>query len=573
MRPSSKSYEAGIITTMRTVIIFALFVVLYALFLVQPGLVDFDEASVAEISRTMLATGDFLSPQLNGSIVLDKPPFVFWTEAAGMTLLGQNTAGVRLMNILAAVLVLGLCYLSAKRILGLKRPEVVVPILGTSLIFMSFTCMAMVDVWLMLWETTALVLLFCAVEPGRENRQWFLFACAAAAAGFLTKGVVAFLLPGVAGLCYLLLERRLKLVLRPGWLIPGLIVAAAPVAVWCFALASTGPGGLEAVEKFFFVNQFHRFAHVTNGHSGSPLYFVIILLGGFLPWSGLLPAAWYGAIHEVSDVRRRFLRLAIIFVCSTVVFFTFSATKLPGYVLPIYPFLALLAATAVDRVWYNSESIPLKLAPKLQGGICAVALLVAGLGIICLRVDNWWNRIAPVLNPKSIQQAAIDHPGLFYDLPSRAGILLCGLIYAVGGLAVCLLIVRRRNAAAFWSLAGVMWSGTFVFSLLFLPSLDHNFMRPLRTLAQEASRRTQPNERILLLGVRHSPSVNFYAKRNTVFVPTRDTAPEYIYSVLEQPGPRIGIAPEIVYRQWLAPDRATVLSRVDGYVLFERTER
>ncbi len=325
------------------------------LILIEPGRVPLfepDEGRYAEIPREMLATFDFVVPRLNGLLYFEKPPLYYWAVAISLELFGPNEFAVRFPSKLATLLLLFLTYRFAKRRYGERTAVLSSLITGSSILVFTLARVATIDPSLSLAVAAAAFAFVgfaeAEAEGDREAARLRLFglhiACAAAV---MLKGLVGLVLPGGAILLFVLLTSRYRLIPRlfaPGPLVLFLILTVP----WHVLVARKERDFLD----FYFVNEhFNRFFRPGHAREGSILYFVAVLLVGFLPWTaffGRLRETWPGS--RLAGWRARpteaFLWLYAIF---GLVFFSVSRSKLIPYLEPIWPAVAVLLALSIER--------------------------------------------------------------------------------------------------------------------------------------------------------------------------------------------------------------------------------
>ena len=206
------------------------------------------------------------------------------------------------------------------------------------------------DAGLTLWMSVgfgALLLAQRGDATRREQRLWMLLAWSALALAVLSKGLIGVVLPGASLLVYSLLTRDWA-VWRRCICLPDCSLFALIAVPWFVAVSLRNP---EFFHFFFIHEHFERF--LTNEHhrEGAWWYFIPIFAVGILPWLTVL--AW-AAPRLWSDARRRRQRLRLaalrlVWSAFIFVFFSLSGSKLPSYILPIFPPLALLIGRPARR--------------------------------------------------------------------------------------------------------------------------------------------------------------------------------------------------------------------------------
>ncbi|MFO1301550.1 MAG: phospholipid carrier-dependent glycosyltransferase [Burkholderiaceae bacterium] len=219
---------------------------------------------------------------------------------------------------------------------------------GTTWIIASSHFLSL-DIGLAFFLTLALCAFVIAQHDGTgddERRRAMWVTWAAMAGATLSKGLVGVLIPGATLVLYSLLNRQWAFWRRMHWG-TGLPLFLALTAPWFVAVSLRNPDFFE----FFFIHEhFQRYLTDEAQRLGAPWYFVPILLVGFLPWTTTLPAlARLGARRDDSQSFQP-LRLLLIWSVFVFVFFSVSHSKLPSYILPMFPALALLAAAWLERV-------------------------------------------------------------------------------------------------------------------------------------------------------------------------------------------------------------------------------
>jgi 4-amino-4-deoxy-L-arabinose transferase-like glycosyltransferase len=320
-----------------------------------------DEGRYAEIPREMLASGDWLTPTLNGVLYFEKPPLQYWLSAISMKLFGLNAAAARLPLALASLILFWCAWRLARR-LGARGPIWAVVMTGT--VLLTFVCSqlltldALFSAFLVLGLTAALEAV-AARFRSESPLGWTVFAFAALSAAVLTKGPVALvLLGGTLGLSLPFAWRDPKLrkaVLMTGFNPLGWLLFFAITAPWFYFVNKANPGHAQ----FFFIHE-HVTRFLTHEHarqgSDNPFldkfYFLGILLVGMLPW---LSHSLVGVKRAFSFVRRttgpqgldaalnRWTVATMLMAFAwPLFFFSVSGSKLAPYILPVVvPLLAL----------------------------------------------------------------------------------------------------------------------------------------------------------------------------------------------------------------------------------------
>jgi 4-amino-4-deoxy-L-arabinose transferase-like glycosyltransferase len=326
-------------STGRLPVLVALLVLLAVVWIEPPGspLAEPDETRYAEIPREMLAAGDLVVPRLNGLPYFEKPPLLYWANAASLKLFGETPWAARFPTRLAGTGT-ALLVLAAARGIGLAGGPAAVLFLAAPMGFL-FSRTNLTDGLLTFFFAATLLAARAAVLRREAGRRWIALAAltgACAAAAFLTKGLVAVVLPGAIVVAWAAATRRLAAAVRALVLSPAPVVFAALAAPWLVAAERRSPGFLQ----FFFVHEhFQRFATGQAKRPGAPWYFVPVFVLGFLP---ALPFFLLGARRAVRRDDAAFFYL--LWFAAVFLFFSASGSKLPPYLFPAIPAAAVVAA-------------------------------------------------------------------------------------------------------------------------------------------------------------------------------------------------------------------------------------
>jgi 4-amino-4-deoxy-L-arabinose transferase-like glycosyltransferase len=177
-----------------------------------------------------------------------------------------------------------------------------------------------------------------------ERRRWMLFAWGAMAVAVLTKGLIGIVLPGLALVVYSLWARDAE-IWRRLHIGAGTLLLLAITVPWFWLVAHRHP---EFLHFFFIHEHFERYTSGVHARGAPFWFFVPQLLAGFLPWLGLWPGIFARMLRVPPGPQRRPLLLLAAWVVSIFVFFSVSGSKLPGYILPLMPALAIPSALVLD---------------------------------------------------------------------------------------------------------------------------------------------------------------------------------------------------------------------------------
>ena len=314
----------------------------------QRPLANPDEGRYSEISREMAATGDWVTPRLNGIKYFEKPPLQYWASAAAFTLFGESEFTARIYTALCGLLAILAVGFTARRLAGDDTAVLAVGVLLSSPYFLGLGGVVTLDMGLTAWTTVAVCAFLLAVS-GEEaaRRRWMLVAWAGMALAVLSKGLIGIVFPAAAVFLHCLAHRDWRLLAKLEWL-PGVALFLAIAAPWFVLVSMANP----EFPQFFFVHEhFERFLTKAHRREEPWWFFWPILLAGFLPWMlALGPAAVDGWRRDAAQAPRfPWRRFALLWSAFVMLFFSASGSKLPAYILPVFPVFALVLADWLSR--------------------------------------------------------------------------------------------------------------------------------------------------------------------------------------------------------------------------------
>ncbi|HEY1234245.1 MAG TPA: glycosyltransferase family 39 protein [Candidatus Binatia bacterium] len=348
-----------------------------------PALFEPDEGRNAEKAREILLLDDWITPHENFLVVLDKPIFYYWLVAASYETFGVSEWSARLTSALAAAGCVLLIFLFARRFCGLWEGLWSGVVLATSLEFYILGRTVIFDMTLTFFITLSLFSFFSILHEDKTwlRRSWLGLMYVSLGIATLVKGPIGAALPSVVVFVYLLISRKLPLLRRLDLHI-GIPLFLLIVAPWYYEVERFNPGYLR---YFLWEENFVRYFTPHFNRTEPWYYFLLILAVGFLPWSLAIPRAlseaWRGRRNDI------FVFL-LAWTVLPFVFFSFSSAKLPHYILPIFPPLALLTGISLQHNLTASRTragLPLVLA------CLSLSLLVAGFVIAA----GWSHSLQP----------------------------------------------------------------------------------------------------------------------------------------------------------------------------------
>lgn len=432
-------------------------------------LFDVDEAVFAQATKEMVASGDWITPTYNGVARYDKPILFYWLMAASYSSFGVNEFAARLPSALAGSLMSIFLFLFVRRIIGQAQAWYSLMAVSLNSYYVVYSRSAVTDMVLSLCIAMSLMSFYLA-EHG--NRRFILGFYGFSALAFLTKGLVGIAFPfGIAAI-YLFVRGgpgalRGMLDLRAALLF---IAIGLPWYAVQFAI-----GGEEFFQQFFVKHHFRRYTEVISSHWGPAYYYLIALIVGFSPWIAFVPGGIKVALGEKGGLRL----FALIWSVSVVVFFTLSRTKLPNYILPALPAMAILSAAGMAEAggWWR------------RGAWLAIAIgSLLSAAAICV---GWF-----MLGRNGIDSTAW-------------AVCACVILIAMSGIGFCAAYGAREMCASL-AVLDLVLLGTLLVGAV--PVASGKLQGALHGFSLYAGEKAGGDDRIICYGI-NNPSIAFYSGR------------------------------------------------------------
>jgi 4-amino-4-deoxy-L-arabinose transferase-like glycosyltransferase len=333
---------------------------LYLLNLGTTGFLGPDEPRYASIGREMARSHDFVTPRLAGpngnEPWFEKPPLLYWSTAIGRIILRlPDEWAARLPVALMSLAFLWFFFGVLEREFSQRTAVAATSILATSVGWMAYSFAAVTDLPMTAALGAAMLIALFDTRLDTFHRQRTnpgYWAGALLGLAMLAKGFV----PVVLFAPLFLVARRKRLTM-----IAGCIVVAAPWYVWCWAR-----NGSAFWHEFFWKHHVQRFLTPLLEHVQPWWFFLPVILLGLFPWTPLAALLLRGKTYD--DVRVRSLALWLVYA---LLFFSVARNKLPGYVLPLMPPLAIVLAVGLEKTgsamkwWIAACTLPMLLLPGI----------------------------------------------------------------------------------------------------------------------------------------------------------------------------------------------------------------
>ncbi|MEJ8810680.1 glycosyltransferase family 39 protein [Variovorax ureilyticus] len=310
------------------------------------SLISPDEGRYASIALEMARSGDWITPRLNGLIYFEKPVMQYWIGALAFLGFGVSEFSARLWPALSGFLTLLMVGYTAARLWGRESGIRALAIAASMTWVVGNSHFLTLDAGLTFFLTVVLCAVLLAEGAASDavmRRRWIWLAWAAMAGAVLSKGLVGVAIP--AGVLFVasLWRRDASLIRGMHWW-SGLLVLFALATPWFVLVSMRNP----IFAQFFFVHEhFARYLTTVHQRQGAWWYYVPLLLGGMLPWTSALPWLGRSGAQEVGRRDGQARDLLVVWCAFVFLFFSASGSKLPSYILPMFPALALLAARAL----------------------------------------------------------------------------------------------------------------------------------------------------------------------------------------------------------------------------------
>ena len=464
-----------------------------------------DEGRYGEIAREMAQSGDFVTPRLNDLKYFEKPPLQYWLGAIAFDAFGVNEWTARLPSAIAGFLAVLAVGFTAARLASPDAGAFAALVLGGTVWHAGIAHFLSVDAVLSACMALALCAFLLAQRPAltpAAQRNWMLAAYAAAALATLTKGLIAVAIPGAALVLYTLVTRDTG-PWRRLHLAAGTAVYLAVAAPW-FVLVSRANAEFA---RFFFIHEHvERFLTENHNRTGEWWYFVPWFVLGLMPWilvwAVTFPRSWREAARY--DNGFSWARFCIVWSAFIFVFFSMSGSKLPSYILPMFPALALVLGVEITRL--SSRTLMWIASPLAVGGLAAMVGYAIG-----------WERAIPAFandaTPASIFRAF--GPWMLAAIAT----------YTAGGIAAFLLFRRGSAPAKTWGVAALAFASLVGMQFGFVGHDAFALVRsaaPLLKVAERANGGPLDPRYPVFQVASYDQTLPFYLGRPTPLVEFRD---------------------------------------------------
>jgi 4-amino-4-deoxy-L-arabinose transferase-like glycosyltransferase len=442
------------LTRPHTMVLFVmLMLVMYGFTIFQHSLWDRDETRFSSATLEMLSSGDYIVPTFNGDLRPDKPILIYWLMSIGVTLLGPCEAGVRFFAPIGMAVSSLLTGWLGRRLFDPLTGFWSAAILSTTGLMLIVGGAATTDSVLLAFMLTAITpaIFMLQDKPNFKHLAAMLLGLTGA---MLTKGPVGLAIP-VLTICGILwfgntdIRKAGKKSLL--WLIALSLVATGIFLLWAIP-ANSATGG-EFASKGIGHHVIDRILEPQESHGGNFFltlpYYIPVIIGTFMPWTLLL----FGSVRALygrrlgSDHARAVL---LGWFWPTFILMSVVATKLPHYILPVYPSLAILTAAAISHLTRIPDGLGKQDRFWMEkGGTCYFPLI-------------WFSGFALIAGPLAYGLFNPDTGGMRnYDL------IVAGIIGGIFQLGVSWFVLKAHKKQRYAHCAKIMLGSTVAFWCFF----------------------------------------------------------------------------------------------------------
>ncbi len=458
---------------------------------------DRDETEYAQSVLEMQNADEWMIPTLDNHPFIEKPIMLFWVTRVSYLVFGANEGGARFPGALFGVLSCVAVYLIGCSLWTARTGFWSALILSTSLLFAGGHRLLLTDPFLVLFSLLSLLFYIYSRSAGRLKIVHMLISYFFIGLGVLSKGPIALFPAGIYIVTEWILRKNARE--RAGSIFTHLTLSILPVMVAAPWFVYSFEVQTDATTKFFLMDNLHRFLAASEGHTGPMFYHVLVLFAGFFPWSFFF-IAWLAA-----DWRNRSTQMftqdfpsVILSVWTAVlfIFFSVSSHKLPHYMMPVIPAMALLTGNFFTNLDAKSTLSPVFARLTF---VMSAALTAAAGSVYIFRP----------------QYASI-------------GLMIPFALLTAGCLVGWLFALRKSVFKQFASICAAS-SALFVsFALVGVPAVDrHRVMKPV---ALSIQRYASPQSKVYAYKI-WQPSLYFYSRR--IFPTVEDRT---IDQLLSEPG-------------------------------------
>jgi 4-amino-4-deoxy-L-arabinose transferase-like glycosyltransferase len=346
---------------------------------------DQDEAAYAGFGKRMIETENYVIPQFTWSDVHRKPPLHFWLITVSYRIFGYGEFAVRFFSSLAIFGVYLLIFFYGKKLFTQKEALIASIVLGTSLFVPMLGKMAVTDGLLLFFHTLAA---FSLIEVLLTKNFWqVLLFWFAISMGALVKGPPILIFAGfMIILLFIFSKNRLNLIKLHPWIFG--FVALVPLYLWGNAAWQKDGGTFVKWLIDWYILK--RVNESVFSQTGPPGYYLASYIVFFIPYLAFLPIAIINSFKSFKNKESNNF-LLFIWLISGWIFFEILKSKLPAYVVAVYPALALLISLEINKFSKSETKNKTITISTIVQVVISLILLIAGVWISINILPKDWN--------------------------------------------------------------------------------------------------------------------------------------------------------------------------------------
>lgn len=513
---------------------------LFSFFIGSRPLAPPDEGRYSEIPREMIASGDYVTPTLDGIVYFEKPVLFYWMQTVSIKAFGLHEWSLRLVTALMGLAGCVLTYWGARKVYDRATGLLAALLLGSSLLYAGLAQFITIDMTLTTFMTACLLCFLVGNQQpaGKNRRLYLLLMYSFAALATLTKGLIGIIFPAMIIFLWLCVTRRWRRL--PSYaLLSGTGLFLLIALPWHLLVQWKNPEFFH----FYFVEQ-HFLRYFTDYASRSqPIWFFpVILLIGFFPWTGFLLCALKHFANTWKNPKNHPTEIFLMLWAGAIfIFYMFSKSQLSPYLLPIFPPLAILTS----RFILTAAKKPIKIGYMVS---LIVALLLIPSAILYVRYNQ---------APESLAIYLITALPLFF---------LISLYYFNKHSKTCALLpacsphrkYNKINAIPTKYLKmSVAWHIIGSIYILVIASVCYHFVekKSVKPLALKLNTIMTPNDTVYNFN-HYYQDLPVYLKR---YVKVVNWTGELTFGNQQQPGNSILLNEKQLVTEWLQPGRRFLL--------------
>lgn len=516
--------------TRRLILVAAAALVLFTYGLGAGSLWDQDEPRYAQVAREILRTGDPFTLRLEGQPWFVHPPLFMWLQALTGHLLGFSEFTVRIWSAISGAGAVAATFLIARLLYGSRTGLLAAAVTATTFQVLVQARLAVFDPTLLAFMLLGLYMYLVGHTGG--SRRAYLWAWLWLGLATATKGPIGLLLPAIVVVALWAVRREWWRWREIPWT-GALIYVAVGLPWYIVETLRHGEEFLRTAVGYYLLG---RFFGVVENQPGPWWYYAPVLLLGTFPWTAFAPSA----VALLLKRRRDLASQVILLWCGiTLAFYSAAGTKLPNYVLPVYPLLGI----AVARLWKEILAPGSLAARRLARWPAWLTPIISGVFAGAVLVYGW------VAFPSQL-------------LSLRAAVAAVLLVLAGGPLVAWGLMLARRTQAAF---AALVLAGVVTVPLLVhhtMPAVEQH--RPVHRIGRMLQEQMHPEETLAAVRMSMAASLMYYSDRRVVWV----DGPPALARVLCSPGRVFLVVPSAEDDAWVSamlPPGTLRLTQDGGY--------